>query len=164
MISLLQEGQDSPLDISESSFAMKNKENQSQIEFYEMDAEERAINQILGKSVASLPQKSQKVSQQLRSLKTKSARGVIRGKGGRPLLTKLRPQFEIKRVKVLKKIISKSKSLPQQSKRLRKTMKKLKYQHQEIIGKNRQRKGKKPNVDLNLIRKKKLKKKMKKKK
>lgn len=164
MIEVLRQGQDSPLDVAESSFAMKNKENLKQIDFYEMEAEERAINQILGKSLTVSSQQNQKLSSQLRRLRTKSKKGVIRGKGGRPLLTKLRPKFEVKRVKILKKIISKNKSFPKEAKRLQKTKKKLKYQNQEIVGKNRQKKGKSPKVDLNLIRKKKIQLKMKKKK
>ena len=155
MIEILKEGQDSPLNINESSYAMKNKENLKNPMFNNLEAEEKAINQILGKGNTTM-QLTSKNTNQLKRLRTKNKNAVLRGKGGRPLLTKLRPQYEVKRVKELKKIINKHKKNPKNSKKERKLKKKLKYQNQEIIGKNLQRKGKSSKVDLNLIRKKKL--------
>jgi hypothetical protein len=156
MIEQLKNGQDSPLSINESSFAMKNKEELKLKKLNDTNAEERIINQILGKPANNLMQMGSKFANQLKRLKNKSNQGVIKGKGGRPLLTKLRPQFEVKRIKSLKKVADKYKQIPKKAKKVKKLEKKIKYQNQEIIGKNRQRKGKEAKVDLSFIRKKKI--------
>ena len=157
MIDNFRQGQDSPLKINESSFAMKNRENLKNPQLLQMEAEERAINQILGKPNNSALQTSSKLAKQLKRLKWKS-KAVQKGKGGRPLLTKHKPKFEVKRVRRLKEILVKNqtKSGPIFKKTVKSVKTKLRHQNQEIIGKNRQRKGKHPKVNLEFIRKKKI--------
>ena len=92
MIDILKEGQDSPLDINESSFGMKNKEDLKR-KLNETEESHVLINQNLNTKNRVSLEISQKHDRQLYSLKPKNPRGIIRGRGGRPLLTKLRKQY-----------------------------------------------------------------------